>query len=80
MSEIVYELYDALKAANIPEEKARAAAEAMNQAVDSRYAFHSDLLATKSDLADAKVEIIKWSVGSIFVAVGLVATIIKLLG
>ncbi|MFL9711446.1 hypothetical protein [Methylobacillus sp. Pita1] len=94
MSEIVYELYDALKAINIPEDKAKAAAEAMNRAVDKRYNIHADQLATKGDLAairseitdvrrelaDAKVEIIKWSVGSIFVAVGVVAAIVRMLG
>ena len=35
-------------------------------------------LATKADLADAKVEIIKWTIGSMFAAVGLFAAIVKI--
>ena len=39
----------------------------------------AEQLATKTDLAEAKTEIIKWAVGSIFVAVGLFATIMKVI-
>jgi hypothetical protein len=34
----------------------------------------------KAELADAKYDIIKWNVGTIFAAVGLTITIIKLIG
>ena len=38
----------------------------------------SEQLATKSDLAKAKVTIIKWTIGSMLASVGLFATITKL--
>lgn len=37
-----------------------------------------DQLATRSDLAEAKTEIIKWTVGTMFAAVALFATITRL--
>ncbi|WP_334106591.1 hypothetical protein [Methylobacillus sp.] len=82
------EIYEALTAVNVPADKARAVVESINKEIDKRYALHADKLATrgdllelhgllKADLADAKVEIIKWAIGSIFVAVGLFATLVK---
>ncbi|MFL9610971.1 hypothetical protein ACKF11_12870 [Methylobacillus sp. Pita2] len=94
MSEFNYELYDALRAVNIPEDKAKAAVQAIKMAVDKRYKIHEEQLASKGslvtidsvksvmrrDLADAKLEIFKWSVVSIFVAVSLAAFIVKIIG
>ena len=53
--------------------------ESINREIDKRYSLHATQLATKADLAEAKTEIIKWSVGAVFAAVGLFATIIKIL-
>ena len=50
----------------------------MELEIDKRYALHAAQLATRGDLADTKVEIIKWTVGSMFAAVGLFASITKL--
>jgi hypothetical protein len=43
-----------------------------------RYRLHADQLATRSDLAEAKTEIIKWTIGAMFAAVAMFATITKL--
>lgn len=83
------EIYEALTAVNIPADKARAVVESINKEIDKRYSLHVDKLATRgdllelhgkfqTDLANAKVEIIKWAIGSIFVAVGLFATLMKI--
>lgn len=72
------EIYNAFVKAGVPAEEAKAAVESINKEIDKRYSLHASQLATKSDLADAKVEIIKWIIGSMFAAVALFATITKL--
>lgn len=72
------EIYRALLKINEPPEDAQAVADAINKEIDRRYGLHAAQLATKADLAEAKVEIIKWTVGSMLAAVGLFATITKL--
>lgn len=73
------EIYEAFISAGVKEDKAKAAVESINKEIDKRYTLHASQLATKSVLADAKTEIIKWAVGSIFVAVGLFAAIVKVM-
>ena len=87
------EIYEAFISAGVKEDKAKAAVESINKEIDRRYSLHAEQLATRGDIGDvrkeiaetklevaeAKTEIIKWAVGSIFVAVGLFATIIKVL-
>lgn len=73
------EIYNAFVKAGVPEAEAKAAVESINKEIDKRYTLHASQLCTKSDLADAKVEIIKWTIGSMFAAVGLFAAIVKLL-
>ena len=78
MTTMVAELYDALREAGASEDKARRAAEAMAQnATDPK------AVATKADLSEAKVEILKWMVGligfqTITILVGM-AALIKLI-
>ena len=72
------EIYRALIKINVPADDAQAVADSINREIDKRYTLHASQLATKSDLADAKVEIIKWSIGSMFAAVGIFATVTKL--
>jgi hypothetical protein len=88
------EIYNAFKAAGVPDEEAKDAVEAINKAIDHRYSLHSKQLATQGDvekvradvervrteIANAKTEIIKWNVGAIIAAVGLFATIAKIMG
>ena len=90
MSTIELEPQTALRKANVPEEDARKVANAMNRGIDQRYNIHAAQLVTKGDfqagmaesrkdLAEAKAEIIKWCVASIFGAVALFAAIVKIL-
>ena len=72
------EIYSAFVKAGVSEADAKAAVESINKEIDRRYGLHAAQLVTKSDLAEAKIEIIKWSIGTMFAAVGLFATIIKL--
>lgn len=72
------EIYKAFIAAGVPDTEARAAVESINREIDRRYSLHAQQLVTKADLAEAKVEIIKWTVGSLFTAVGLFAVLTKL--
>ncbi|WP_249931208.1 hypothetical protein [Ramlibacter sp. 2FC] len=72
------EIYNAFVKAGISESDAKAAVESISKEIDKRYSLHSEALATKTDLAEAKVEIIKWTVGTMFASVALFATITKL--
>jgi hypothetical protein len=72
------EIYRALVKINVSADDAQNVADSIQKEIDKRYALHSAQLATKSDLAEAKVEIIKWTIGSMLAAVGLFATITKL--
>ncbi|NIC40166.1 hypothetical protein [Aquabacterium sp. A08] len=83
------EIYKAFITAGVPDPEARAAVESINKEIDRRYSLHAQQLVTRGDLketearldarlADAKVEIIKWTVGTMFAAVGLFAALTKL--
>lgn len=80
------EIYSAFVKAGVPEADAKAAVESINKEIDKRYALHSDVLATKRDLAELKTELIKaiaesqrWTITAIFAAVGLFAALSKVL-
>lgn len=81
---------EALTAANVPPEKARAVADAFDEAIDRRYELNARPLATRGDLAEtrgvlqkdiagAKADIIKWCMGAIFGSAGMAMAIVKLL-
>ena len=53
------ELYEAYISAGVKEDKAKAAVESINKEIDKRYSLHAEQLATRSDPAEAKTEIIK---------------------
>lgn len=72
------EIYRALIKINVPADDAQAVADSINREIDKRDTLHASQLATKSDLADTKVEIIKWTIGSMFAAVGIFAAVTKL--
>lgn len=72
MSTMVTELYDALRKAGVDDQLAKDAARAV-LAVDAR----TDL-ATKTDLAELKAELIKWNVGAMAVLTGIFAAIVRL--
>ena len=79
-----------LKEAGVPENQAETHAKALSEVIQSNLATKQDLEKVKSDLTleiekvkieieKSKAELIKWNVGAVFTAVGLFATIIKLL-
>ena len=72
------EIYRALVKINVPADDAQAVADSINKEIDRRYTLHAAQLVTKSDLSDAKVEIIKWTIGTMFASVALFATVIKI--
>ncbi|MDR0674304.1 MAG: hypothetical protein LBF93_11795 [Zoogloeaceae bacterium] len=74
------EIYEAFQAAGIPNDKAKGAVEAINKAIDSRYAIHARELATRGDLAEMEARIIKWNIATMIAAIGIFATIIKIMG
>jgi hypothetical protein len=61
MATMISEVYDAFRSAGVPEDKARAAAEALSE----------DQLATKSDIAklEKEITVVKWMLGLVIVAV-----------
>ncbi len=66
-----------LKAAGMPEAQAKAIAEAHAEALSESV---SSILATKTDLAELKVDLIKWMVGIALAQISLlVGILIKLL-
>jgi len=120
------EIFEAFRAAGVPDDKARGVVVAINDLIDRRYALHAVQLATRGDvasgraelervtgeltasiaglrgeltasiaglrgelaasiatvrteIAEAKSELIRWSVGSIFASVGMFAAITRLL-
>lgn len=72
------EIYKAFISAGVNDADARSAVESINKEIDRRYTLHAQQLATRGDLAEAKAEIIKWTVGAMFAAVALFATLTKL--
>ena len=85
MSTMVAELYDALRKAGVEEQLARKAACAVLPAdADIELATKADLtgLVTKADLAadlaELKVELIKWNVGAMAVLTAIFAAIVRL--
>ena len=51
------EVVDALKAAGVPDDKARAVVISLHREIDQRYALHAGQLATRGDLAEVKAEL-----------------------
>lgn len=80
------EIYEALTAANVPADKARAAAESVKREIDERYTMHGQQLAMRGDVesvrrevAELKVEMVKWFVGTIIAVGGITAALLKLM-
>ena len=72
------EIYNAFVKAGVSEADAKAAVESINKEIDKHYSLHAQQLFTKADGAELKAEIIKWSIGTVFAAVGLFAALTKL--
>ncbi|AKU67558.1 hypothetical protein ADJ79_10585 [Ottowia sp. oral taxon 894] len=50
-------IFEALTAANVPADKAKAVASSIDAAIDRRYSLHSQQLATRGDVENARKEI-----------------------
>lgn len=83
MSTMITELYKALIEAGATDDKAQAAAEAVSAYQNDVKGLYSQLAEMRAelraDMADAKAEIIKWTVGAIMTACGLTLAIVKLM-
>ena len=81
MSTMVAEIYEALRKAGIDEDTARAAAEAVIGRQEG-VATKADIAILRSELrqemADLKVELIKWNVGAMAVLTAIFAAIVRL--
>lgn len=53
------EIYDALQAAGVPNDKARSAVESINKAIDQRYSLHAQQLATRGDVEQVRADLEK---------------------
>jgi len=102
------EVVDALRAAGVPDDKARAVAASLRREIDQRYAFHASQLAARGDLAEtradlaeaigavklaiaqleaktmtaiahARVDLMKWGLGSMVAMTGIILGAFKLL-
>lgn len=65
---------DELKAADVSDKQARAQSEAMCNAFSAHDAGSMKELATKGDLRDAELRIIKWTIGIIFTQTALLVS------
>ena len=74
------EIYEALKAAGIDDEAAKAAAKAVIGVQEKEHlATKLDIQQLRTDTANLKVELIKWNVGTLIAMTGIFAAIVKLL-
>ena len=51
------DIFEAFRAAGVPDDKARGAVDAIHGLIDRRYALHADQLATRGDLAEVRGEL-----------------------
>ena len=79
------ELYKALIRANVPEDDAREVVNSIKKEIDSRYSLHKDQLFTKQDGAElegrllrALADMQRWTLATVFGALGALAILIKL--
>lgn len=73
------EIYDTLKAAGIDDEVAKAAAKAVIGVQEKEHLTTKlNVEQLRTDMADLKVELIKWNVGTLIAMTGIFAAIVKL--
>jgi hypothetical protein len=87
------EIYEALTAANVPADKAKAAVESINREIDRRYSLHAQQLATRGDVLEVKPELAemesrllralsemqRWTLATVFASMAALAVISKLM-
>ena len=62
------DIFDAFRAAGVPDDKARGAVGAITDLVDRRYMLHAEQLATRSDVANLRAEMVA-EIGSLRVQI-----------
>ena len=72
-------IYERLKKVNMDDATARELSEILRDNVRLVIEQQKEVLATKADLTQAKVEIIKWVAGMLVAQAAIVATLVKLL-
>ncbi len=86
------EIFEALTAANVPADMARAAAASVKKEIDERYSLHAAHLATRGDMDTVRKEMAemegrllramgdmqRWTLGAIFAAMAALAVLTKL--
>jgi len=59
MTDLTFTFFEALQAAGVPDDRAKATVEALNQNIDNRYAVHARELATRGDVEKVRVDVEK---------------------
>ena len=79
------EIYSAFVKAGVSEADAKAAVESINRELDRRFSLHAQQLATKGDLSEMESRLLRalndmqrWTLGTIFAGVAVLAVITKL--
>ncbi|WP_341922701.1 hypothetical protein [Polaromonas sp. YR568] len=79
------ELYSALLAAGVSQEKAERVADALSKTIDQRYMAHAAVLATKADIESLRSDVFKaltdqtWKLAGVVLAgMGFVVAVLKL--
>ena len=75
MTTMVLEIYDALRKAGVDEATARSAASAVLGAAEKEEIVTKAFL--RAEIADLRVELIKWNVGAMAVLTAIFATIVR---
>ena len=80
------ELYSALLAAGVPQDKAERVADALSKTIDQRYTAYAAVLSTKADIEALRADVFKalneqtWKLAGIVLAgMGLMVAALKLL-
>jgi hypothetical protein len=80
------ELYSALLAAGVSQEKAERVADALSKTIDQRYMAHAAVLSTKADIESLRSDVFKaltdqtWKLAGVVLAgMGFVVAVLKLI-
>jgi hypothetical protein len=69
MSDLALTFFQVLQEAGVSQDRATAAAESLNKTINEQFRMQSCELATKTDLATLKYELVRWIVGAGIAAV-----------
>ncbi|MDR2205335.1 MAG: hypothetical protein LBE36_04175 [Flavobacteriaceae bacterium] len=78
-AEISFKLFEITKEFVRDNVKAKEFVSKIEQAIDNKFDESAKILATKQDLSEAKVDIIKWQIGTAIAVIGIIIAIVKLI-